>query len=198
MCGSSSCYDFNFIYEKFKERLVKELPLPETVDNDNDDTAVDGSKEEPSATKLKIIGVDPGTTTGIAIKEDGKLTGVLSLHHNDAFQYIEHDLSLTPKASVIIVIEDARKRKWYGDKSNVKLQGAGAIKCLCGLWEHWTKKFDEITNITVDFIHPIVAATKLDKDQFNALTGWSKTTNEHSRDAGAIAHLYASRYIPND
>ncbi len=126
------------------------------------------------------------------------------MHHNNAFEYIETYLVMTPHKKVQIVIEDARKRKWFGSsgqlKTNrpeygLKAQGAGAIKFCTELWQEWAKQFDDDKRVEVIFIHPIKGGTKWSATQFKNYTEWKGVTNEHNRDAGVIALYYPSKSI---
>lgn len=111
------------------------------------------------------------------------------MHHNYAFDYVETIIAMSSGNDVYVVIEDARLRKWYGDKSNVKAQGAGAIKAICGFWEEWSKNITT-KRLHINFIHPIKGGTKINARQFKLLTSYEGSTNEHSRDAGVVAFTY--------
>lgn len=113
-----------------------------------------------------------------------------SLHHNYAFDYVNTIIAMSSGNDINIFIEDARKRKWYGKDSGSKQQGAGAIKAICSFWEEWSKTVCDNTKIHVNFIHPLKGGTKLDAKKFKQMTGWVGRTNEHMRDAGAIAFTY--------
>jgi len=118
------------------------------------------------------------------------------MHHNYAFDYIETIIATSSASEIYIVIEDARKRKWYGDKANVKSQGAGAIKVICGFWAEWANNLLNAgpRNIAeIKFIHPLKGGTKKTSRDFKRITGWPGRTNEHMRDAGVIAYTYNPR-----
>jgi len=117
------------------------------------------------------------------------------MHHNDAFDYVETLIVMSSANMVYIAIEDANKRKWYGDKSNAKSQGAGAIKVICGFWKEWARHFAHDHKINIEFIHPLRSGTKWDAKKFSQVTGWDGRTNEHKRDAGVIAYTYTPQGI---
>lgn len=131
-----------------------------------------------------IIGIDPGVNTGIAVWDavNRKLEAVGSMKIHEALEIS----SIYKHPKCFWRIEDARKRKWFGNNSAAKQQGAGSIKRDCKIWE------DFLIDIGVDFemIHPIKAGTKHLSKTFKELTGWTERTNEHSRDAAMLVFNY--------
>ncbi len=131
-----------------------------------------------------IIGIDPGTTTGMAVVVNGELVEVKSdkIHNimNDVLKY--KTLLLRPE----IVLEDARMMKnpkWL-DFSIGRRQGVGSVKRDCQIWQD----FLEDNGISYRLRHP--KNTKIKADQFREITGWEGRTNQHGRDA-AMAVYYA-------
>lgn len=113
------------------------------------------------------------------------------MHHNYAFDYVETLISMSSASDIYVVVEDARKRKWYGDKSNAKAQGAGAIKVICSFWEEWAKyHLKDSRQFSFEMIHPLKGSTKWNAKKFKQMTGWQGRTNDHVRDAGLIAFTY--------
>ena len=118
--------------------------------------------------------------------------------------------------NLYIVIEDATKRKWFGNasdrgkskqeiqkKANAKKQGAGAIKVICGFWREWANGFDNEHKIIISFNKPFPTSTlkqkgievdkygKITMKGFRQLTGYKgKACSQHARDAGVIAFTY--------
>ena len=132
---------------------------------------------------MYIIGIDPGVMTGLAVycKEDGLKMFCLTISR--AMSLIK---SLKAYNSVNkVVVEDARKRTWYGNNSNAKLQGAGSIKRDCQIWEDFLTE----QNIPFEMKHPIKGGTKIDRKLFNQY--WqgfevAGKNNEHTRDAAML------------
>ncbi len=131
------------------------------------------------------------------------------MHHNDAFEFVETTLVMTPHKKCLIVVEDANKNKYHGErnwkiispKGKVtysadpnRFYGAGAIKFNCNLWIDWGKRFDDNDRVEFDFIKPI-SGSKMDDLHFRQLTKWNKRCNQHARDAGIIAMFYPSKSI---
>ncbi|EMN93341.1 hypothetical protein LEP1GSC112_0438 [Leptospira interrogans serovar Pomona str. UT364] len=83
---------------------------------------------------------------------------------------------------ICLLIEDARKRKWFGPNADAKRQGAGSVKRDCALWEDFCNR----EGIPFRLVHPKRGATKWDEMQFKTYTGWTGRTSEHSRDAAML------------
>ena len=135
-------------------------------------------------TSLMYIGIDPGTTTGIAVwnskeKIFESIEGVLI--HN-AMQKVENLNDSNFLTRILVIFEDARLRKWFGNAGREKLMGAGSIRRDSTIW------FDFLTDKQIPFraIAPKNVLTKLDKTKFAQITGYKGITNQHGRDAGMI------------
>lgn len=122
------------------------------------------------------IGIDPGTRTGVAVKENGKFVEIVT---TNIIAAIEMCLSYE---NPTIYIEDARKRKWFGNSGRERLQGAGSIKRDSAIWQ----EFCIHHGINYKMLSPLQKGAKLDIKTFQAVTGWMKRTSEHSRDAAAL------------
>lgn len=154
----------------------------------------------------KLIGIDPGTTTGFAVKEmlqkTQQLTLVTSCELWRGFELANEHAGDEPDA-VLFLIEDARLRNWYGpleaqlyrkfaggmhmsakERSIYKglAMGAGSVKRDCTAWE----EFMEAKGYAYKMVKPKAGKTKMSAPAFKALTGWQGRTNEHSRDAAML------------
>lgn len=129
-----------------------------------------------------LVGIDVGVNTGFARSYYGKLCEVKTYStvqaQADLMHYCKNGIE---PVGVKIYIEDARKRRWFTG-GREKAQGAGAIKIQCKLWE----EFLEYYGFDYELVAPKNNKTKLNADQFAALTGWQARTNEHSRDAAML------------
>lgn len=128
-----------------------------------------------------LIGIDPGTTTGMAIWDVSKQSFIQIT--SGSFIEIYHEIQSVPVVSFALRIEDARQRTWFGNAGRAQLQGAGSIKRDCSIWEevcryhHWD----------YEMVHPLKGATKWDHTTFCNVTGWpGGRTNSHQRDAGML------------
>lgn len=121
-----------------------------------------------------LIGIDPGTHTGIAIKIEGKWHRVETMTIFAALETVV----MYRYDNVLVRFEDARLRTYFGKSEREKLQGAGSVKRDCSIWE------EVLTEYAIPFqrIHPrYVKATTA--EQFKVLTGWHGQTSIHAREA---------------
>ncbi len=129
-----------------------------------------------------VVGIDPGVNTGFAIwdKKEQGLMDVACLSVIEAFDRL--DAMLNGGAQIEVRFEDARLRTWFANKGREALQGAGSIKRDCLLWETWLQS----RGVPYKAIKPAAGATKWDAAKFQRITGWTKRTNEHARDAALL------------
>lgn len=130
-----------------------------------------------------IIGIDPGTTTGICVwnVSDRKIFALFSSSIVFAMDYIIRNFY---NENILIRFEDARQRTWFGKAGVEQLQGAGSIKRDCTIWE----TFCEFWEFDFEAVSPRKNATKKTATYFQKLTGWQQKTNEHQRDAAALVY----------
>lgn len=137
-------------------------------------------------TNTLYIGIDPGTHTGVAVwnHTDRRLECVCTMTITQAMDLVRgvRARGLAMGFDVVVFVEDARKRKWFGRSGREKLQGAGAVKRDCAIWE----AFCEELGVECQLIAPKHNATKLSASQFKLITGWHGRTSEHSRDAAML------------
>ncbi|WP_036026254.1 hypothetical protein [Leptospira noguchii] len=139
------------------------------------------SQFEPLTERL-LIGIDPGTKTGFAIwNQDLKqLTRVMTYSVLKAQDEVK--ACFEKDKSLCLIIEDARKRKWYGKDSDAKRMGAGSVKRDCTIWVEFCNR----NGIPYRLDHPKRGLTKITAAEFKILTGWIKRTSEHARDAALL------------
>jgi hypothetical protein len=130
--------------------------------------------------KMTFIGIDTGKHTGIAVYRHGFISIETTFIHNA----MEAVLALHLGGEVFVRVEDARLRKWLGNKGREALQGAGSIKRDASIWE------DFLTDkgIPFEMVAPRNNATKLSAETFRNITGWQGRTSEHSRDAAMLVY----------
>lgn len=132
----------------------------------------------------RLIGIDPGTHTGIAVwnRDRTMLEEVDTIPIHEALLRIWSQRH----ANVEVYFEDARQRKWYGTRTakedRNKLQGAGSVKRDSTIWEDALKDW----GIPFHAVAPKYNVTKMTPEFFRALTGWKGRTSEHSRDAAML------------
>lgn len=129
-----------------------------------------------------VIGIDPGCHTGVAVL-DSSLNRFQSVQAMGAVEAMLAVQRLAIEGRIkLLVIEDARLRKWFGTKGREALQGAGSIKRECAIWIDWLT----INAIPHRIVSPKAKGAKVDAARFAKLTGWAGRTNEHARDAGML------------
>ena len=135
------------------------------------------STRVPGKKYRAMIGIDPGTKTGLAIKCDGLIQVITTTNIIKAVELVKewhgyHGVDL------LVRIEDARMRSYFADSGREKWQGAGSIKRDCRIWE---KELIEM-GVDYEFVHPkeVQATTAA---EFNKLTGCKVITSIHAREA---------------
>lgn len=127
-----------------------------------------------------LIGIDPGTNTGFAVKENGVLIQVETLSIIEAILRVHafEAMCLAHSWSILVRIEDARQRTYFGKTGSEKWKGAGSIMRDCSIWE------DEMQRRAIPFqmVHP-KNVKETTPAQFEQLCGWNKRTSIHAREA---------------
>jgi hypothetical protein len=137
-----------------------------------------------------LIGIDPGVHTGVSYyNRKGKF--LLEVFTEDILQAMI-DIEMfanTKREKVVIRIEDARQRNWFGDadrrmeRSGAGIrEGIGSVKRDCQIWEDFCK----LHGFEFEMVAPKKNKTKLDDKAFRKYTGWGGKTNEHGRDAAML------------
>lgn len=129
-----------------------------------------------------VVGIDSGTNTGFACwdKASKKFTEISTLKIHRAMDKIKtmHEQGY----DLFVRVEDARKRKWFGNAGREKLQGAGSVKRDAVIWSDFLSDH----KIPHEMVAPKNNKTKLNKEQFAKMTGYSGLTSVHSRDASML------------
>jgi hypothetical protein len=135
------------------------------------------------------IGIDPGKSTGFAVKDiaTGEYLTIETMPIHQAMIKVVEMIEENP-AQLYFVVEDARKRTWYNDKSkNAKAargmaMGGASVKRDCTIWD------DFLSDWAFNFVMkaPKDLTTKMDKTAWQRATKWTKRTSEHARDAACF------------
>ena len=138
---------------------------------------------------MKLIGIDTGTHTGVAIYEtiSKRIERLETLPIHKAMALVLATALENPN-DTHVYFEDARLRKWFGRSGREQLQGAGSVKRDCAIWEEY------LTDYKISFtpIAPKNNTTKLTADYFAKVTGWTARTSGHARDAAML--VFGRRY----
>lgn len=133
-----------------------------------------------------IVGLDPGTHTGLAVIQDGKLYQLQTIHPLDIATMLAQ---WSPDR---VIFEDSRLTSHLfttNQKAAVAKSMArkvGQVDMVCGL----IVEACECLGIPAHGISPKGKGAKLNAEQFKAATGWDGASNEHTRDGCMVAWPY--------
>lgn len=133
-----------------------------------------------------IIVIDPGSNTGIAYFNGGRLEALRTVAPHEI-----HDAIIRARR---VIFEDSRliSHVYTTTKSR-----AAALKMARNVGEidAWCKLICahcEQLGIPAHGISPKGKGAKVDAANFNQITGWSAKSNQHERDAAMVAWSYRS------
>ncbi len=135
---------------------------------------------------MLILGIDPGSNTGVATIINGEL---LHLRTVDPVGIEEAIRMANPQR---VIFEDSRLQThtWTQAKTRAAAlkmaRNVGEIDAWCKLIVATCEKL----GIPCHGISPKGKGAKLDARQFEAATGWTGPSNEHTRDAAMVAWPY--------
>lgn len=127
-----------------------------------------------------IVGIDPGTSTGYAEVENGKLITVDTLKIHECLFRLDELWTLGVLTKVYF--EDARLRTYFGSAGREKLQGVGSVKRDCSILQDYLQS----RQIPFVAVKPAAGQTKWPSQYFAKVTGWMGRTSEHARDAAVL------------
>lgn len=137
---------------------------------------------------MRVIGIDPGLHTGIAVFHGGKLIELRTCTPMELLtDELEHAACFRPCR---LVFEDSRliSNLYSGAGHNrgalAKIaRNVGEIDAYCRMLVERC----ESLGIPAHSISPKDKGEKLNSDRFRALTGWATRCNQHERDAAMVA-----------
>ena len=135
-----------------------------------------------------VLGIDPGSSTGLAIFRAGKLVELRTVEPAGIEAQI---IAIKPSR---VVFEDSRLQShtWATAKAMsraaaVKIaRNVGQIDAWCSLVTAICAKY----SIPAHGISPKSKGAKTTAEQFEKLTGWTMASNQHGRDAAMCAWAY--------
>lgn len=136
-----------------------------------------------------VIGVDPGVQTGLAVKTLALRPEWVAIETLPVHAALAYLLRLAMRNELFVVVEDARKRRWFDDGGSTsdkigKRMGAGSIKRDSKIWEDFCTDL----GLPLALRPPAAGVTKIKRDYFARLTGYTKPTSNHARDAAMLIH----------
>lgn len=130
-----------------------------------------------------IMGIDPGANTGIAIYRAGQLVELQTIEPHQLVEAIE---TVDPDR---VVFEDSRLisptwKRGVSNSAQLKIaRDVGQIDAWCRLIVATCERL----GIPAHSVSPRDKGAKLNAEQFWELTGWTKPSNQHTRDAACVA-----------
>lgn len=143
---------------------------------------------EKTATPRVILGIDPGVHTGIAKFINGDLVELFTIKPHQIAETLRYAMPS------LVLFEDSRLQShaWNAhSKANKSValataRSLGQVDALCGL----ITAICEEMSIPCHGISPAAKGMKRGAENFEAVTGWSKRSNQHERDAAMVAWHY--------
>ena len=135
-----------------------------------------------------IVGLDPGVNTGWAMFRDGELITLQTINPWD----IDEEISECFPNRVIF--EDSRLQSHTWTMAPTRAAAAKMARNV-GQVDAWCALIVGICGrlgIPAHGISPKGKGKKLNAEQFKAATGWTGSSNEHTRDAAMVAWPYRS------
>jgi hypothetical protein len=133
-----------------------------------------------------IMGIDPGSRTGIAIYTGGALVALETI---EPLEIAERIKEIAPAR---VVFEDSRLSSYLWTRGKI-LPASLKMARNVGEVDAWCKLIVaacERLGIPAHGISPKGKGEKVKADSFSLTTGWSTRCNEHERDAAMVAWPY--------
>lgn len=139
---------------------------------------------------MRLLGIDPGQNTGLAIYEAGILTELVTTTPYGALAHLHAHHARYD----LIAIEDSRCQSALfsveGEKIHAKAlkiaRDVGRIDALCALIAECCAAH----GVPIVQISPKTKGAKLDAEEFREVTGWAAKSNQHERDAAMVGWIF--------
>ena len=131
-----------------------------------------------------VVGIDPGQNTGVATFQNGTLQSLRTI--------APHQIREVVAGADRVIFEDSRLISFMfttvkSRPAALKMaRNVGQVDALCSL----IVAICEELGIPAHGISPKQKGAKLNAKQFEKMTGWAGPSNEHTRDAAAVAWSY--------
>jgi len=144
-----------------------------------------------------VLGIDPGQRTGLALYISGTLTSVSTATPAGALERIRE---LRPG---LVVLEDSREQSAVFSRG-VSPRAMLKIARNVGEIDHQCRTIVELCaelGIEVVQVSPLRKGAKYGANHMRGMCGWTARSNQHERDAAAVAwpyrHMRTSRRHPH-
>lgn len=145
---------------------------------------------------MVIIGIDPGQHCGLAVCQDGRLAWLGTCEPFELAAWLDGKNIDRLKAGMkmAVVFEDSRLQSYvWNAAGKSRADGAlriarnlGQVDAICAMVQAWAT-FHGVPFISVS---PKAKGSKMDAATFSRFTGWQGRSNQHERDAAALAWRY--------
>ena len=136
----------------------------------------------------RILGIDPGASTGLAFYEGGALTWLRTIEPH-RIEHLVRDI-----APARVVFEDSRlERRAWNARTKAAYGAALATARSLGQVDAWCSLITAVCadiGIPAHGISPTAKGAKLDAAAFTLATGWAGRSNQPERDAAMVAWPY--------
>lgn len=139
--------------------------------------------------KRYTMGIDPGVATGVCLydRQERKIVLAETLDFHGTIDLCRKDY---PPDTVDIIIEDCRAHRSlyarYDAKGGMKLrriaQNVGQVKRETGLL------IESLRRLGYTVVTEVPISHKWDSETLRRITGWTKRTSQHARDAVKLAY----------
>jgi hypothetical protein len=129
------------------------------------------------------IGIDCGVNTGMCVW-DAKDKNIWFIGTTNIHTAMEEVKRFSKTAKIMVRVEDARQRKWFGNTGRERLKGAGSVSRDAKIWEDYLKYL----NVDFEMVAPKNNKTKMSAETFKKYTNYSGSTSVHARDAAMLVY----------
>ena len=140
---------------------------------------------------MRVIGIDPGVNTGMAVYEDGELALLKTIEPHQ----IGLVLSQYEAEPLFLVFEDSRLQShvWLPSQSKGVAANIARKVGMVDAWCYLIERVCEDYNIAYMRVSPKAKGGKIDAELFKKVTRWDKRSNQHERDAAIVAWHFRSK-----
>ena len=140
---------------------------------------------------MRVIGIDPGVNTGMAVYEDGELVSLQTIEPHQ----IGLILSQYQVQPLFLVFEDSRLQShvWLPSQSKGVAANIARKVGMVDAWCYLIERVCEDYNIAYMRVSPKAKGMKVDAELFKKVTRWDKRSNQHERDAAMIAWQFRGK-----
>jgi len=135
---------------------------------------------------MKILGIDPGQQTGLAIYQNGELVNLVTV---TPYEITDHIKNHNPDR---VIFEDSRLTSPIFARGVSRLallkiaRNVGMVDMMCSMIVDACERL----GIPAHGISPKDKGVKLDAEAFNKHTHWKDKSNQHTRDAAMVAYKF--------